>query len=439
MQTQRDHVHAHQFQMTRMSNALVIGETSSADNPFQRPIVGLLTGVVIAVLVIAAFMVYGWLKPGGNTTWRSPGIIIVEKETGNRYVYLGGQLHPTRNLASAMLLEGPGSTTKLVSQESLKGVPHGSSIGLSSAPQVLPAGGSLLAGPWLACLSPGAPNRVRMDLDPSAPSVALGVTSFTLVTQGGKTYMLWQNQKHEVTSTTVPITLGATAAQPLAAPAAWLDQVPAGDPVGLPAIDHFGATGPKVGAQRYKIGQLLVQDGTDQRFVLLKDGLAPVDQTAFMLLKAAGKAPVTVSAGDLVGAPLSSDRSLASFLPALASARYRDPSGLSLCLRQAPTGAKTVGSEVVFGERVYLPTAPVAVVKAGTGMIAYAVPLPSSTAKPVPFLVTDDGIKYDVSADNTLSSLGLGGPEVPFPAAFLSDIVSGPALSRAAVTQNLEG
>jgi hypothetical protein len=158
-----------------------------------------------------------------------------------------------------------------------------------------------------------------------------------------------------------------------------------------------------------------------------------------MLLGAVGKEPVTLTAGNLVGAPLSADRSLTSFLPALASARYRDPGGLSLCLRQLPDGAKAVRSEVVLGERVYPPGAPVAVVKAGTGMIAYAVPLVSAAASPVPFLVTDDGIKYDVSADNALSSLGLGGPEVPFPAAFLDDIASGPALSRSAVTQSLEG
>jgi type VII secretion protein EccB len=439
MQTQRDHVHAHQFQMIRMSNALVAGETASADNPFQRPIVGLLTGVVIAVLVIAGFMVYGWLKPGGNTSWRSPGVIIVEKETGNRYVYLGGQLHPTRNLASAMLLEGPGAAIKLVSRASLKGVPHGSSIGLSTAPQVLPTAGSLVAGPWLACLSPGAPQGVRVDLDPSAPAVALGAAGFALVTDGGTTYMLWQNQKHEVTSEAVAITLGATAARPLTAPASWLDQVPKGDPIGLPPIKGLGDPGPKVAGQHYKIGQLFTQNGAEQRLVLLRDGLAPVDLTAFTLLRAVGKDPVGLSAADLVGAPLSADHSLATFLPALVGARYRDPTGRSLCVRQIPSGAKAVSSEVVLGERVYLPGARVAVVKAGTGMIAYAVPPVSASANPVPFLVTDEGIKYDVSADNTLSSLGLGGPEVPFPAAFLGDIASGPPLSRAAVTQNLEG
>ncbi|WP_030439999.1 type VII secretion protein EccB [Actinoplanes subtropicus] len=439
MQTQRDHVHAHQFQMTRMSNALVIGETTSADNPFQRPIVGLLTGIVIAILVMAGFLVYGWLKPGGNTTWRSPGVIIVEKETGNRYVYLGGALHQTRNLASAMLLEGPGSSIKLVSRESLKGVPHGSSIGLSAAPQVLPAAGSLLAGPWLACLSPGAAHGVRLDLDPTAPALPLGGNEFSLVAHNGKTYLLWQNQRHEVTSAAVPITLGATAAQPPDAPSDWLDQVPQGDPIGLPPIKRLGEDGPTVAGHPYKIGQLFVQDGTEQRFALLEDGLAPVDQTAFTLLHAVGKDPVTLTAGNLVGARLSPDHSLASFLPALASAKYRDPAGLSLCLRQSPSGAKSVRSEVVLGRRGYSPGAPVAVVKAGTGMIAYAVPLASNSGTPVPFLITDDGIKYDVSADNALSSLGLGGPEVPFPAAFLDEVKSGPALSRAAVTTNLEG
>ncbi len=139
MQTQRDHVHAHQFQMGRMSSALVLGDPTSAEDPASRSIVGLVIGLVLAVLIVAGFAVYGLIVPGGSKSWRAAGAIIVEKETGNRYVYLNGVLRPTLNLTSAMLIEGASAKIQLTARNSLKGVPHGSPIGIAGAPQTVPA------------------------------------------------------------------------------------------------------------------------------------------------------------------------------------------------------------------------------------------------------------------------------------------------------------
>nr|WP_269461084.1 type VII secretion protein EccB [Actinoplanes derwentensis] len=65
MQTQRDHVHAHQFMMGRLSSALVQGDPSTAEIPGRRALTGLAFGVLISVLVVAGFAVYGWIVPGG--------------------------------------------------------------------------------------------------------------------------------------------------------------------------------------------------------------------------------------------------------------------------------------------------------------------------------------------------------------------------------------
>ena len=138
MQTQRDHVHAHQFQMARMSSALLLGDPSMAENPMRRTMLGLTVGVVLSLLVVICFGVYGWIVPGGNDSWRKGGSIIVEKETGTRYVYANGQLFPTLNMASAVILSGT-SKVQLVSRKSLSGVPQGVPVGIPNAPQVLPA------------------------------------------------------------------------------------------------------------------------------------------------------------------------------------------------------------------------------------------------------------------------------------------------------------
>ena len=59
MQTQKDHVHAHSFLMGRMSTALVIGEISGPDVPGQRTRRGFVIGVVLAVLILIGFLLYG--------------------------------------------------------------------------------------------------------------------------------------------------------------------------------------------------------------------------------------------------------------------------------------------------------------------------------------------------------------------------------------------
>ena len=42
-------------------------------------------------------------------------MIIVEEETGNRYVYAGGTLYPAHNQASALLLQGTGASVEVIS------------------------------------------------------------------------------------------------------------------------------------------------------------------------------------------------------------------------------------------------------------------------------------------------------------------------------------
>jgi len=61
-----------------------------AGNISLSAVTGGLAVMIIAVLLCGGFAVYGLINPGGATEWKQPGSIIVEKETGNRYLYLGG-------------------------------------------------------------------------------------------------------------------------------------------------------------------------------------------------------------------------------------------------------------------------------------------------------------------------------------------------------------
>src|SRR3712207_4789777 len=101
--------------MARMSSSLIIGDPAPGVNPMKRTMTGTLVGVVLALLIVIGFGVYGWIVPGGKTSWRQAGAIIVEKETGTRYVLIGGTLHPALNMASALMINGSSARVQLVS------------------------------------------------------------------------------------------------------------------------------------------------------------------------------------------------------------------------------------------------------------------------------------------------------------------------------------
>ena len=447
MQTQRDHVHAHQFQMGRMSSALVLGDPTSAENPSHRAMIGLFVGVMVAVLIVAGFAVYGWLVPGGAKSWRNPGVIIVEKETGNRYLYLGGELRPTLNLTSAMLIEGPASKIQLTSRNSLKGVPHGSPIGLAGAPQTMPDPSALVGGPWLVCLasSVGGPvNGLGLNLDPAARSTPLAPDRFEMVSGGGNDYLIWRDKKHKIADRTVPVALGVANAEPIAAPTAWLDALPDGAPLAVPTLPGQGDPGPAIGGRTYPIGQLFTQAGTDQLFVLRKEGLAPVNRTAFMLLQAAGRDPVQLRASAVADAPRSDDRSLTGLLPDLGAASWEDPAGRVLCERQVPAGKESLLSTPVLTDpgnaSIKADGNPRVTVRPGTGLVVYPIPLAAPGKTPEPYLISDEGLRYSVPDSDSLSALRLSGrPMVPFPRDLLNAVTSGPVLSRKAIDLTEEG
>src|SRR5215472_3240593 len=106
MQTRRDHVQAYHFAVSRMASALTGADPGAGEAPFRRGTFGLVLGAVLAGLAAAAALVIGFLDPAPAATWKQQQAIVVEKETGTRFIYLGGALHPTLNYTSARLLAG---------------------------------------------------------------------------------------------------------------------------------------------------------------------------------------------------------------------------------------------------------------------------------------------------------------------------------------------
>lgn len=96
MQSKRDQVHAHTFMMGRLSSSLLMADPDAPESPLGRTTRGVVFGVLVTVLIGAGATVYGLLRPGGNDAWRDGKHLVVNRDTGARYLWTGtdGVLHP---------------------------------------------------------------------------------------------------------------------------------------------------------------------------------------------------------------------------------------------------------------------------------------------------------------------------------------------------------
>ncbi len=155
MQSKRDQVQAHGFMMGRLSSGLLTADPDAPESPLGRTTRGVVFGLLVTVLIGAGATVYGLLRPGGNETWRKGENLVVNRETGARYLWTGtdGVLHPVRNYASARLIGGAQLKAVDVSTASLRDVPVGAPAGIPGAPDTLPGPAQLDAGAWHMCVT----------------------------------------------------------------------------------------------------------------------------------------------------------------------------------------------------------------------------------------------------------------------------------------------
>jgi type VII secretion protein EccB len=329
----------------------------------------------------------------------------------------------------------------MVAHASLAGVPVGGTIGITGAPQTLPA--TLLPGAWAECLTPaGLPGHgVVLDLAPGRH--VTGSTAGQLILIAGPTgtqYVLWDNMKYLVAVRSALVAFGLGNQTPMNAPSAWLNAIPSGPALAPPVIAGMGEEGLSVAGQPMRIGTVFEVSaaGADQYYVLLRDGLAPLGRTAAALLTVSGGGPVQhVSPAVVASAPASANRSLLNSLPDLLSGMPYQPKGTALCLRQTSPGSAS-GTTVITDEAAA--TATGVIVPPGTGMLVQP-PAPNSkflSPTPPTYLITDQGIKYALADTGVLAAFGYAGIKPnTMPVAVLGLIPSGPTLSTSATA--LEG
>ncbi|RQW84640.1 type VII secretion protein EccB, partial [Micromonospora globispora] len=243
MPSRQDQLHSYQFTVQRAVAALVMRETDPAQSPFRRLAGAGLASVLVAVIGLGGFALYG-LFSGGGTDWRDSGAVIVEKESGARFVYREQQLHPVLNYASALLIIGAERPkTVLVSRRSIEGVPRGLPLGIADAPDSLPAPGRLSTAPWTVCsdvpTEPGGaePRSALLIGQDATGGRALGDQGVLLRHPDGTLHLLWHQRRHLLRDTDrVLAALAATRERAVPVASALLNTVPAGADLAPPPV-----------------------------------------------------------------------------------------------------------------------------------------------------------------------------------------------------------
>lgn len=476
MSSRRDQLQAYQFQVQRAVSALVTRETDPEQPPFRRSTSALVAGIVLAVVALVGVGVYGVIVPGGNNTWRTQSSVIVEKETGTRYVYLDGRLHPVTNYVSALLVLGQHSPTLSVSHNSLVGVPRGPLIGIPDAPDALPGPDRLLAGSWSLCSAPatdvsGSPIEQSVLLAGATPSGGSGLGDRALLVRlasTGDRYLIWHGFRHHIDDYGSVGTGLALTNQPWATVGqAWLDVLPDGAPLSPIAVGQTGTLSTAVpGRSDIRVGMLLVvrtQDGGQQYYLAGPDSLAPITEAQYDIQRAYPSTmaaypsgtptavaldPSLAAAARRIDAPATAADSAPNARPAIAGV---SDTATTVCATVAPGGSVP---QLIVGPTLP-PTDPLAVtggrsaagtpladrvyVPAGWAALVDAMPSPQAPSGTLA-VVTDEGRCYPLASPDVLKILGYDAAQpVRMPAGMVARLPQGPSLDPTAAAQQPEG
>ncbi|MGN6606881.1 MAG: type VII secretion protein EccB [Jatrophihabitans sp.] len=311
-QSRRDQLQAYRFLTRRAQSALVAGEPDTLDAPMRRLTTITLVSVFVALLVVGGAALKGLLGGRAATTASKDGTVVIEEETGARYVVLGGVLHPALNFTSAELAAGSGKGPDVVTaaRADLAHRRRGATIGIAGLPDSLPAASGLVHKPLVSCSRlvrhgvDGVQARTDVSLGVRPSTTALPTAVGVVVqTPGGTRSLLWQGRRYDLADDRVATQLGLDSAQPLVVTDAFLDAVPFGGRLTKPRLDSSGAsTAVSINGTDRPVGLVLHVRDDDSWRVVLSDGIAPIDPLDAVLL---GGNATTVSAASLVGAPRS--------------------------------------------------------------------------------------------------------------------------------------
>lgn len=449
MRTKREQVQAQRFIVRRIVSAMISGEPETLDLPMRRVGIAAFVGAMIFVLVFAGFWVVGLMFPGGAKSWQVDGAIIVEEETGTRYVYAQGELHPVLNYASALLVVSNGDrAVHTVHQASLKETPRGRTIGIADAPDALPTKDLFTALPWQTCSAPNPVDPTSRDSyvligAPLSPAADLGGQGL-LLANADKFYLVLGDTKYQIAQASLPA-LGTDKEQAIRVDDVLVNALATGPDLAVD-IPGRGNGGANLDGNDYRIGDVFTNN--DKFYVLVADGLAPIGELSAELL-GTRKTPLPTG---VVSSHMSSTvvepaafpqrrPTIREGLDGNTSAVCSVFQGGTLTVAlHTPVPANLAGQTTIapLGKDDKIATADHVWLPGGYGSLVRAEPTPEAPGGTV-YLVTDQGWKFGLTPE-ALAAFGYEKlTPVPIPSTLLALLPTGPELSQQAALRPAAG
>ncbi|GAA2426932.1 type VII secretion protein EccB [Actinomadura vinacea] len=471
-QSRRDLHQAHNLMMQRVGLALLSGEPDAAESPMRRNTVAALSGLVIAIVLVGVAAIVGFLLPGGAKGLDKGDMVIIEKESGTKYVYdtNSKKLLPVANYASALLaVNKQGTKSRSVSRNSLTGFERGPMIGIPNAPDSLPDAKKLISGPWSVCVREADPgNGVRRSMTTLAAGREVGgrtrgADEALPVRAGTESWILWRDRRLKLPLPPAQISAITGGAPPVQVAPAWLNSIPSGTDFAAPQLP--GQRGRAVrgpGGRPARVGQVYRADtgGGVNWYVMLADGFAQISETQGRLLlsdprtKAAypGRLAEALPT-DLPSATSMQSRTrlfsdgLPATMPKFTAWNPAEP----LCA--VYSGGKETNAKLTIGGSLPPPSSTALGAGSGGGAAVDQLVLPpggASLVRQAPggaanatgtgavgslSIINDQGMRFAIPSSEIAANLGYdAGHAAPVPASVLQLIPSGPALDPRAAT-----
>lgn len=283
MATKKDLLEAQTFSRRRLLTAFTGGAPGGKELEPAKPLMAVITGVVLSVMLVLGGLFFGLIRPGLPNDWQN-NRLIVASDTGARYVSIDGVLYPVVNTASARLLIPAGDFAVVTTdQASLDGIEIGRSIGIVGAPDDLPARDRLVGEGWAACLPDGPSAVIAVSSNPVAeatPSLGLAVA------RGDDSFVVAGDRRYAVDATQASAVLraaGLGAAAEREVEGRWLDLFTEGTPIAPLVVE--GAGDPVSGTE-LTVGEAVHATGSpeaDRYLVTAAGELAPLSPFAYQL------------------------------------------------------------------------------------------------------------------------------------------------------------
>lgn len=445
MASKKELVEAQAFGRRRLLTAFVSGSPGGRELEPTKPMRAVLAGVALSILLVLGSLGYGLLKPGLPAGWDDNKLVLT-KGSGARFVSIKGTLYPVLNTTSARLLIPSGSFGVVeVAEAKISEVPRGQQVGITGAPDELPAAANLVDSGWLACVNEQGGTRAQITETPAGTATA----DAAVVTVDDETYVVAGTYRYlvpaqDVTAVLRALQLESSPVRPVSAQ--WLNVLTPGDdlaPLVLAGAGDALARGRlPAGAV---VGSVVEQTGSgDQprRYVVTAEGeLAPLTEVGFQLYQLGSGAttgnPIQVTSADI--------RDVAT-APALAPASWPEAPSAALDAAQplcvlladdaaAPEGGQpTARLALASADALASGARPEVVVDAGRGALVRATGDQLSDQGAVA-LVDQAGTVFPIPDPSTevLAQLGYTEADIaPVPQSWLTFFPSGPELTATA-------